>query len=461
MSTNFKNNLQNKLLNFRKKNINFVLLGTQRSGTTLLLEYLESHPEIYMARELFKIHGEGKNVDQENYRHQDVPVSDYLDKFYKSRKGKYTASGFKLMLDQLDSFYEIFDYLKKNRIYCLYMERKNVLKTCVSRLLARENNLYHSNTDVTNSPVYLQADVIEDEMEKIQLTLKKAHEIIPELNCHTVYYEDLIENTTEVLDKIQGFLKVKKQGNLFTQLKKINDDDLNNVILNYKEIYLKLINKDNYSEYLTPLKKNNPPYTALNDIYKCIFIHIPKVAGSSIEKAIFGTWGEIGHHYAVHYKEADPDKFKNYYSFAFVRNPFDRLVSSYFYLRNGGRNKYDSEWSNKYLSNYSSFESFILSLGDLSTQKEITDWVHFKPQYLFVCDNESNIIVDFIGKYENLENDFNKVIKKLGIETSLLQENTSERKSYETYYNENTRDIVREIYQKDFELFGYATECVN
>ena len=79
-----------------------------------------------------------------------------------------------------------------------------------------------------------------------------------------------------------------------------------------------------------------------HDKYKCIFIHVPKVAGTSIERSIFETnkW-LIGHVKASDYIRIDKNKFESYFSFGFVRNPYDRVVSAYHYLKNGGGNEND------------------------------------------------------------------------------------------------------------------------
>lgn len=77
-----------------------------------------------------------------------------------------------------------------------------------------------------------------------------------------------------------------------------------------------------------------------HDKYKCIFIHVPKVAGSSIERVIYQTdkW-LVGHVKASDYMKFDKDKFDSYFSFGFVRNPYDRVVSAYHYLKKGGEIK--------------------------------------------------------------------------------------------------------------------------
>ncbi|EAI0653403.1 alpha-2,3-sialyltransferase, partial [Campylobacter coli] len=151
-----------------------------------------------------------------------------------------------------------------------------------------------------------------------------------------------------------------------------------------------------------------------HDKYKCIFIHVPKVAGSSIERVIYQTdkW-LVGHVKASDYMKFDKDKFDSYFSFGFVRNPYDRVVSAYHYLKKGGGNKNDEKWASKNIYKYNSFEEFVLALEDLEIQNKILNWMHFTPQYKFLCESEKNILVNFVGKFENLEEDFKKILKIL------------------------------------------------
>lgn len=199
-----------------------------------------------------------------------------------------------------------------------------------------------------------------------------------------------------------------------------------------------------------------PPYSILNEMHQSIFIHIPKTAGSSIEKVVYESKGLIGHKTILQYKNADQRKFDAYFSFAFTRNPYDRLVSAYFYLIRGGRNKFDKAWSDNNLKEYGSFENFVLALDTSTICQKIFKWMHFMPQYTFVCDSHHKILVDFMGKLESIDADFAVVAKKLGVAASLPHENPSEHEAYKTYYTAPMREVVQKIYKYDFELFNYS-----
>jgi hypothetical protein len=152
--------------------------------------------------------------------------------------------------------------------------------------------------------------------------------------------------------------------------------------------------------------------------HKFIFVHVPKCGGSSIEAAFgYDLWDKkkfpnhfcdkqllLGRDkqtgkYLQHLTISEifaiyPDIKSSYFSFSFVRNPWGRAVSDYFYY--GGPRKQKS------------FKDFLLSLTPL-------DPSHSIPQYDFLCDNQGNVTVDFIGRFENLQEDFNIICDKLDI----------------------------------------------
>ncbi|RTI85100.1 sulfotransferase family 2 domain-containing protein [Campylobacter jejuni] len=196
-----------------------------------------------------------------------------------------------------------------------------------------------------------------------------------------------------------------------------------------------------------------------HDKYGCIFIHVPKVAGTSIERVVFETdkW-LVGHVRALDYINQDKNKFESYFSFAFVRNPFDRMVSAFHYLKKGGRNDYDKNWADENLKNFDTFEQFVLALKNKNIKDKILSWQHFTPQYKFICDENKNILVNFIGKLENINNDFKIVKNELNFDRNLIHSNSSKHEIFSNYYNEKTYNIIAELYKEDFALFDYDLE---
>ena len=206
--------------------------------------------------------------------------------------------------------------------------------------------------------------------------------------------------------------------------------------------------------YWIKLRKVSNPYKPHHDLYQSIFIKIPKTAGTSITKALFNTGS--GHAMSEHYEIFGPEKFNSYFKFAFVRNPWDRFLSAYIYLKQGGDNSVDRNWADIHLSKFDNFEDFVLSLKDKKQAQKILEWMHFAPQYLYVCDHKMNIKVDFIGHFENINSDFNYVKEKLGINGSLKHFRKSKRGNYEEYYTQQTQEIVAYLYKEDIKIFNYT-----
>lgn len=183
---------------------------------------------------------------------------------------------------------------------------------------------------------------------------------------------------------------------------------------------------------------------------KFVFIHIIKTAGSSIHTALtsYAIKNIVhGHSPIIRY----PNTVQNYYKFAFVRNPWDRMYSYYnFYKQNyvvtkeAMKNVGFSEW----LMN-PNFD-FIFRSNEVVFPSK-----HFC-QLNWLMDKNKNIMVDFIGRYENLENDFTEIKSKLDIETKPLGYiNKTNHVPYREIYTDEEKEYVAEIAKEDIEYFKY------
>lgn len=189
------------------------------------------------------------------------------------------------------------------------------------------------------------------------------------------------------------------------------------------------------------------------DASETIFIHIPKTAGTSFHNLI-GYTG-IGHVTYKWYESRDPEKFQRYFKFAFVRNPWDRLVSAFFYLKKGGSNAMDRQWFSANLSHYESFKAFVYNWV---SEENIECYFHFMPQHKFIYDDSLTLKVDYVGRFENIREDFTIIANKIGLQQNLPYVNKSQRKAYQSYYSDEMKEIVRRVYHQDIELFQYTFE---
>lgn len=130
------------------------------------------------------------------------------------------------------------------------------------------------------------------------------------------------------------------------------------------------------TKLIRPLKKVvmlrvNNPYHEENDKFKCIFIHIPKTAGTSVTKALFDT--DPLHIPLSRFALFDKNKFERYFKFCFVRNSWARIFSEYnhIYRLVGDDIDPDSRWASHYLSETPSFEIFIFRMENRKFRPEI------------------------------------------------------------------------------------------
>jgi len=224
----------------------------------------------------------------------------------------------------------------------------------------------------------------------------------------------------------------------------------------------------------------------ISEKYNCIFVHIPMTAGQSIEHFFLTLHGlswldraplllkynpnkekgpmRLAHLFASEYVSCghiDKKRFKDYFKFTFVRNSWARLVSEYYY-----RNYHDTM----------SFKDFVLN--GLPTKSLYTgSYRHIIPQYDFLYDKSDNLLVDFVGKFEQLQEDFDYVCSKINIDESKLPHVNSSNKSatmnektknllglkrqrkqlnYTDYYDDDILKVANKMYAKDIATFGYV-----
>lgn len=187
-----------------------------------------------------------------------------------------------------------------------------------------------------------------------------------------------------------------------------------------------------------------------------LFLHLPKTGGVSISRALYGCLG-MGHTTLGEYRALfRPRALERMFKFSFVRNPFDRIHSAYHFLRSGGMGGLDAEFDQQVLQKYPSFEKFVLEgLND----SEVASFWHFLPDTHFLSYRRGRAIgLDFVGRFESLERDFEFVRSRVNPAAILGHFNRTSAGDYRIAYTPEMIDRAALQYADDLELFGYEFE---
>ena len=205
--------------------------------------------------------------------------------------------------------------------------------------------------------------------------------------------------------------------------------------------------------------------------HKCIFVHIPRTGGTSIEDVIWGPdrrsrteaqlWmgiaesgrnkyqtGGLQHLLARQIRqEVGPAVFDAVFKFSFVRNPWDKAVSQFIYMR-----KRRDLRELVGMRHDSTFKDYLMRI-------EKVRHVQWYGQWEFLLDDNGDLLVDCVGRFESFDKDVQSVLSRLGIVCDAVpHEFKGDRLHYETYYDQESLEIVGHRYRRDIERFGYTSD---
>jgi len=164
----------------------------------------------------------------------------------------------------------------------------------------------------------------------------------------------------------------------------------------------------------------------INETNNFIFVHVYRTGGSSMDRAFGGNMKGMSTHTPL---ESVP-KWKDYFSFAFIRNPWDRTVSSYHYAT--AKKKING-----------TFEDYVRSFVGNENKK--------LAQYNMVKN------CSFVGRFEYIQDDFSQICDLIGIERITLPHVwKTEHDHYSSYYTDELKEIVYNHQSGDIENFGYS-----
>lgn len=185
----------------------------------------------------------------------------------------------------------------------------------------------------------------------------------------------------------------------------------------------------------------------------CIFVHIPKAAGTSVAVATLGR--RAGHFTAREMQEfMGREKFGSMFSFSVTREPLDRLKSAYNYVVNeGGEHgglREEEVFRSRSFRDFNAFVQEWLVFQDLTTTNLL-----FKPQHSFICEPSGNVMVNYVGKIENTSAVEMELSQHLGKAVQLGRKNRTRSHKKPINVSPETATLVQELYQKDYSILQY------
>lgn len=205
-----------------------------------------------------------------------------------------------------------------------------------------------------------------------------------------------------------------------------------------------------------------------------IFVHNQKTGGVSVANYLRDQVQDCAillpnHAYATDgILKIGREAWNQHYSFGFVRNPWARLVSWYQMMVNPPKSTEHSEgwWTPnndlwKYVKEHSSnFGEFLDNCTETISENRdgfVYQKSFTKNQIDYFTDSSGTLAVNFIGRFEQLQEDFDKVTTALNLpQTKLPILNAGPTTDHRTFYTERTKQLVAERFKKDIEKFGYS-----
>ncbi|HSS98941.1 MAG TPA: sulfotransferase family 2 domain-containing protein [Terriglobales bacterium] len=219
----------------------------------------------------------------------------------------------------------------------------------------------------------------------------------------------------------------------------------------------------------------------LSDTSKVLFVHIQKTGGetvASILKKNVPDTRALGakHEFARSGELRLGDAWNNYFKFAFVRNPWDRLVSWYSMITRARQITRLQAWLNsrkrrhlrqtvsnpmwRYVyENCATFEGFIKTCTAEIESAEGARYSFAYNQLDYLVDEDGKLLIDFVGRFENFSEDLHACAKKAGLRLRQIpRANVSSHRHYSRYYTPELEEIVKERFARDIKSFGYNFE---
>jgi hypothetical protein len=234
--------------------VRFVIVATQRTGTTFLRTCLDSHPQIECAGSIFS------QVNRFKYFRSDRPNSIYrrfrthslqrrlahwvnrkklihecLDAFFAEPTGAI-AKGFKTCYTHLKRYPEVIRWLEGQQFRVIHLVRNNLLKRYLSGETKRVRGFAHSTSPVRPVSVHVRLDKLKKDLGRKPGQVRMYRELFMDQPYLEVSYESLIGDREVETRRLLRFLDVDETIPLVTDQVKLNPDSIEQIIENYDEV---------------------------------------------------------------------------------------------------------------------------------------------------------------------------------------------------------------------------------
>jgi len=176
------------------------------------------------------------------------------------------------------------------------------------------------------------------------------------------------------------------------------------------------------------------------------FVHINKTGGSSIEKALGLPFQHLT---ALELRSLiGAERWARRFSFGFVRNPWDKVVSHYHYRVRTNQTDLGSVPI--------PFDDWVMRAYGERDPRYHDQPKMFQPQHEWLEDLDGTRLVDYVGRFERLHEDFTTVCDRIGVEATLPHLKRSAHPDYRDIYREDSREVVARVFGGDLERYGYT-----
>lgn len=239
--------------------VKFIVLSTQRSGSSFLCTSLDSHPRIRCHEEIFMT----KNTNAITYRSyrtgsferklrhafgRNELIYTYLNEFFRDKK-EVDALGFKFMYGQNRQYPQVRQWCKERNVKVIHLIRENTLKIIVSRHVAKKRSVYMSTEPLQPASAKLDIWKLKAEIRKARKLVETNRNLFSACACMEVFYENFVNERGKESKRILNFLEADASEQLTTSLIKTSQDEIGPSVENYQEV-CKVLSGSPYEQFL-------------------------------------------------------------------------------------------------------------------------------------------------------------------------------------------------------------------